>query len=58
MLKEDYKTHVAANKFGLHTLPICGARTRSRGLCKHKGNIRKDAGVISSGDKVLHGLYA
>ena len=40
MLKKDYKAHVAANQFDLNTLPICGARTRSGGLCKHKGNIR------------------
>ena len=40
MLKKDYKPHVAANQFDLNTLPICGARTRSGGLCKHKGNIR------------------
>ena len=40
MLKKDYKPHVAANQFDLTTLPICGARTRSCGLCKHKGNIR------------------
>ena len=40
MLKKDYKAHVAANQFDLNTLPTCGARTRSGGLCKHKGNIR------------------
>jgi len=40
MLKKDYKAHVATNQFDLNTLPICGARTRSGGLCKHKGNIR------------------
>ena len=40
MLKKDYKALVAANQFDLTTLPICGARTRSGGLCKHKGNIR------------------
>ena len=40
MLKKDYKVHVAANQFDLNTLPTCGARTRSGGLCKHKGNIR------------------
>ena len=40
MLKKDYKARVAANQFDLDTLPICGARTRSGGLCKHKGNIR------------------
>ena len=40
MPKKDYKARVAANQFDLNTLPICGARTRSGGLCKHKGNIR------------------
>ena len=40
MLKKDYKAHVAANQFDLNTLPIFGAKTRSGGLCKHKGNIR------------------
>ncbi len=40
MLKKDYKAHVAANRFDLDTLPACGARTRSGGLCKHKGNLR------------------
>jgi hypothetical protein len=40
MLKKDHKAHVAANQFDLNTLPTCGARTRSRGLCKHKGNVR------------------
>ena len=39
MLKKDYKARVAANQFDLKTLPVCGARTRSGGLCKHKGNI-------------------
>jgi hypothetical protein len=40
MLEKDYKARVAANQFDLDTLPSCGARTRSGGLCKHKGNIR------------------
>jgi len=40
MLKENYKAHVAADRFDLHTLPACGAKTRSGGLCKHKGNLR------------------
>ena len=40
MLKKNYKARVAANQFDLTTLPICGARTRSGSLCKHKGNIR------------------
>ena len=40
MLKKDYKAHVAANQFDLNALTICGARTRSGGLCKHKGNLR------------------
>ena len=37
MLKKDYKVHVAANQLDLNTLHICGARTRSGGLCNHKG---------------------
>jgi len=40
MLKKDYKARVTANQFDLNSLPICGARTRSGALCKHKGNIR------------------
>jgi hypothetical protein len=40
MLKKDHKAHVAANQFDLNTLPVCGAKTRSGGLCKHKGNLR------------------
>ena len=40
MLKKGYKVHVATNKFDLNTLPTCGAKTRSGGLCEHKGNIR------------------
>lgn len=40
MIKKDNKARVAANQFNLSTLPICGARTRSEGLCKHKGNYR------------------
>lgn len=40
MLKKDYKAHVSANQFDLTTLPNCGAKTRSGGLCKRKGNIR------------------
>jgi len=55
MLKKDYKAHVSANQFDLNTLPICGARTRSGALCKHKGNIRngrcKRHGGASTGPK-------
>jgi hypothetical protein len=40
MLKTDYKAHAPANRFDLSALPICGARTRSGSLCKHKGNNR------------------
>ena len=70
MLKKDYKAHVATNQFDLNTLPICGARTRSGGLYRHKGNIRngrcKHHGVASTGPinqtfgknhhKYVHGL--
>ena len=40
MLKKDYKARVPSSRFDLNTLPSCGAKTRSGGLCKHKGNIR------------------
>jgi hypothetical protein len=40
MLKKDYKARVTANQFDLNILPSCGAKTRSGGLCKHKGNLR------------------
>jgi hypothetical protein len=50
MLKKNYKAHVAANQFDLDTLPICGARTRSGGLCKHKGNIRNGRCKRHGGD--------
>jgi len=40
MLKKDYKALVTANRFDLNTLPVCGAKTRSGGPCKHKGNLR------------------
>ena len=40
MLKKNYKAHVAADRFDLNTLPACGAKARSGGLCKHKGNLR------------------
>jgi hypothetical protein len=53
MLKNDHKAHVAATQFDLNTLPTCGARTRSGGLCRHKGNIRngrcKRHGGVSTG---------
>ena len=50
MLKKDYKVHVSANQFDLNTLPICGARTRSGGSCKHKGNIRNGRCKRHGGD--------
>ena len=40
MLKKDYKAHVTTNRLDLNTLPVFGAKTRSGGLCKHKGNLR------------------
>lgn len=40
MLKRDYKAHVEVDRFDLNILPACGAKTRSGGLCRHKGNIR------------------
>jgi hypothetical protein len=50
MLKKDYKARVATNQFDLNTLPICGARTRSGDLCKHKGNIRNGRCKRHGGD--------
>jgi hypothetical protein len=50
MLKNDYKAHIAASQFDLNTLPVCGARTRSGGLCKHKGNIRNGRCKRHGGD--------
>jgi hypothetical protein len=50
MLKKNYNARVAANQFDLNTLPICGARTRSGGLCKHKGNIRNGRCKRHGGD--------
>ena len=50
MLKKDYKARVTANQFDLNTLPACGARTRSGGLCKHKGNIRNGRCKRHGGD--------
>jgi len=40
MIKKNYKAHVTGNRHDLNTLPVCGAKTRSGGLCKHKGNLR------------------
>ena len=40
MLKNNHKARVTSSRFDLNTLPTCGARTRSGGLCKHKGNVR------------------
>ena len=50
MLKKDYKARVAANRFDLNTLPICEAKTRSGGLCKHKGNLRNGRCKRHGGD--------
>ena len=50
MLKKDYKAHVTTNQFDLNTLPVCGARTRSGDLCKHKGNIRNGRCKRHGGD--------
>jgi hypothetical protein len=40
MVKNDHKPHEPSSRFDLNTLPVCGARTRSGGSCRHKGNIR------------------
>ena len=55
MLKKDYKALVTTNRFDLDILPACGAKTRSGGLCKHKGSARngrcKRHGGASTGPK-------
>jgi hypothetical protein len=53
MLKKDYKAHVAANQFDLNSLPVCGGRTRSGGLCKHRGtfvmvDVNATAGLLQA----------
>ena len=50
MLKQDHKARVTANQFDLNTLPSCGAKTRSGGLCKHQGNIRNGRCKRHGGD--------
>jgi hypothetical protein len=40
MVKNDHKAHVTSSRFDLNILPACGAKTRSGGLCEHKGNVR------------------
>mgnify|MGYP006156737443 CR=1 FL=1 len=50
MLKKDYKAPVTANRFDLSSLSACGAKTRSGGLCKHKGNIRNGRCKRHGGD--------
>jgi hypothetical protein len=40
MIKTDHTAHVPSSRFDLNTLPTCGARIRSGGSCKHKGNNR------------------
>ena len=54
MLKKDYKVHVAANQFDLNTLPMCGPKTRSGGLCKYKGTFVM--GDVSATVGTLQGL--
>ena len=39
MIKSDHEGHTP-NRFDFNTLPLCGAKTRAGGSCKHKGNIR------------------
>ena len=39
MIKSDHQAHVST-RFDFDGLPLCGAKTRAGGTCKHKGNIR------------------
>jgi len=50
VVKNDHKAHVTSSRFDLNTLPVCGAKTRSGGLCKHKGNIRNGRCKRHGGD--------
>jgi len=35
MIKSDHQAHVST-RFDFNTLPLCGAKTRAGGSCKHK----------------------
>ena len=54
MIKSDHQDHTPI-RFNFDTLPLCGAKTRGGGTCKHKGNIRNGRcrlhGGASSGPK-------
>jgi hypothetical protein len=39
MIKSDHQDH-RPNRFDFNVLPLCGAKTRAGGQCKHRGNIR------------------
>ena len=38
MIESDHQAHVST-RFDFDGLPLCGAKTRTGGTCKHKGNI-------------------
>ena len=39
MIESDHQDHKPI-RFDFDTLPLCGAKTRAGGTCRHKGNIR------------------
>jgi hypothetical protein len=39
MIKSDHQGQVP-KRFDFESLPLCGAKTRAGGTCKHRGNIR------------------
>jgi hypothetical protein len=39
MIENDHQAHMST-RFDFDTLPLCGAKTRAGGTCRHKGNIR------------------
>ena len=39
MIESDHQDH-RPTRFDFDSLPLCGAKTRSGGQCRHRGNIR------------------
>ena len=39
MIKSDHQDHKPI-RFNFNALPLCGAKTRAGGQCKHRGNVR------------------
>jgi hypothetical protein len=54
MIENDHQDRTPT-RFDFNTLPLCGARTRAGGTCRHRGNIRngrcKLHGGLSTGPK-------